>query len=143
MGVSETPVREAVMHLVRERALTLQTNRSLTVRRLSASHYLELRQIRLELEGLAAARSAAGGGPARIFPGARAGPWMACPDRQAARTSGGRQPAQGRASSSTEPSRSRSSSAPQRPISCTLVGSPASSKPLGTVSAGWPVRLNG
>jgi DNA-binding GntR family transcriptional regulator len=58
MGVSETPVREAVMQLVRERALTLQTSRSLTVPRLSASQYLELRQIRLELEGLAAARAA-------------------------------------------------------------------------------------
>lgn len=58
MGVSETPVREAVMQLVRERALTLQTSRSLTVPRLSATQYLELRQIRLELEGLAAARAA-------------------------------------------------------------------------------------
>ncbi|RKK02990.1 FCD domain-containing protein [Pseudoroseomonas wenyumeiae] len=58
MGVSETPVREAVMQLVRERALTLQTSRSLTVPRLSTSQYLELRQIRLELEGLAAAHAA-------------------------------------------------------------------------------------
>jgi DNA-binding GntR family transcriptional regulator len=57
MGVSETPVREAVMQLVRERALTLQTSRSLTVPRLSAPQYLELRQIRLELEGLAAAHA--------------------------------------------------------------------------------------
>ena len=58
MGVSETPVREAVMQLVRERALTLQTSRSLTVPRLSVGQYLELREIRLELEGLAAARAA-------------------------------------------------------------------------------------
>lgn len=58
LGVSDTPVREAVMQLVRERALTLQTSRSLTVPRLSASQYLELRQIRLELEGLAAAHAA-------------------------------------------------------------------------------------
>ncbi|MCI0753051.1 GntR family transcriptional regulator [Teichococcus vastitatis] len=58
MGVSETPVREAVMQLVRERALTLQTSRSLTVPRLSAEQYLELREIRMELEGLAAARAA-------------------------------------------------------------------------------------
>ena len=59
MQVSETPVREAVMQLVRERALVLQTSRSLTVPRLSAAQYLELRRIRLELEGLAAAEAAA------------------------------------------------------------------------------------
>ncbi len=58
MEVSETPVREAVMQLVRERALLLQSNRSLTVPRLSLSQYLELRRIRLELEGLAAAAAA-------------------------------------------------------------------------------------
>ena len=58
MRVSETPVREAVMQLVRERALVLQTSRSLTVPRLSVGQYLELRQIRLELEGLAAAEAA-------------------------------------------------------------------------------------
>lgn len=59
MQVSETPVREAVMQLVRERALVLQTSRSLTVPRLSVEQYLELRRIRLELEGLAAAEATA------------------------------------------------------------------------------------
>ncbi len=58
MQVSETPVREAVMQLVRERALVLQTSRSLTVPRLTVAQYLELRRIRLELEGLAAAEAA-------------------------------------------------------------------------------------
>lgn len=58
MHVSETPVREAVMQLVRERALVLQTSRSLTVPRLSVAQYLELRRIRLELEGLAAEEAA-------------------------------------------------------------------------------------
>ena len=58
MEVSETPVREAVMQLVREHALVLQTARSLTVPRLSVPQYLELRRIRLELEGLAAAAAA-------------------------------------------------------------------------------------
>lgn len=58
MHVSETPVREAVMQLVRERALVLQTARSLTVPRLTALQYLELRRIRLELEGLAASEAA-------------------------------------------------------------------------------------
>ncbi len=59
MQVSETPVREAVMQLVRERALVLQTSRSLTVPRLSVPQYLELRRIRLELEGLAAEEATA------------------------------------------------------------------------------------
>lgn len=58
LHVSETPVREAVLQLVRERALVLQTARSLTVPRLSVPTYLELRRIRLELEGLAAAEAA-------------------------------------------------------------------------------------
>jgi DNA-binding GntR family transcriptional regulator len=58
MQVSETPVREAVMQLVRERGLILQSNRSFTVPRLSLGQYLELRRIRLELEGLAAAVAA-------------------------------------------------------------------------------------
>lgn len=58
MHVSETPVREAVMQLVRERALVLQTSRSLRVPRLSVAQYLELRRIRLELEGMAAAEAA-------------------------------------------------------------------------------------
>ena len=58
LAVSETPVREAVLQLVRERALTLQTSRSLTVPRLSAAEYFELRRIRLELEGLAASEAA-------------------------------------------------------------------------------------
>lgn len=61
MQVSETPVREAVMQLVRERALVLHTSRSLTVPRLSAAQYLELRGIRLVLEGLAAAEATAHG----------------------------------------------------------------------------------
>ena len=59
MHVSETPVREAVMQLVRERGLVLQTSRSLTVPRLSAAQYVELRVVRLELEGLAAQEATA------------------------------------------------------------------------------------
>ncbi len=58
LEVSETPVREAVMQLVRERALQLQSSRSLSVPRLSVHQYLELRRIRLELEGLAGAEAA-------------------------------------------------------------------------------------
>ena len=55
MAVSETPVREAVMQLVRERALLLQAGRSVTVPRPSVAQYLELRRTRLELERLAGA----------------------------------------------------------------------------------------
>jgi DNA-binding GntR family transcriptional regulator len=58
LRVSETPVREAVMQLVRERGLEMQTSRAITVVRLTLGQYTELRRIRLELEGLAAAEAA-------------------------------------------------------------------------------------
>ncbi len=58
LHVSETPVREAVMQLVRERGLEMQTSRAITVVQLTLSQYTELRRIRLELEGLAAAEAA-------------------------------------------------------------------------------------
>lgn len=58
MGVSETPVREAVMQLVRERALRMEAARSITVAGLTLDEYLELRLVRLELEGLAAEAAA-------------------------------------------------------------------------------------
>ena len=54
LGVSETPVREALMQLVRERALTMKAARSVEVARLTADQYEELRAIRLLLEGAAA-----------------------------------------------------------------------------------------
>jgi DNA-binding GntR family transcriptional regulator len=54
LGVSETPVREALMQLVSERGLDMHAGRSITVARLSAAQYVELRTIRLQLEGLAA-----------------------------------------------------------------------------------------
>jgi DNA-binding GntR family transcriptional regulator len=58
MGVSETPVREAVMQLVCEKGLRMQAARSITVAELSLSQYLELRNIRLHLEGMAAEAAA-------------------------------------------------------------------------------------
>ncbi len=58
LRVSETPVREAVMQLVRERGLEMQTSRAITVVQLTLDQYTELRRIRLELEGLAAAEAA-------------------------------------------------------------------------------------
>jgi len=57
MGVSETPIREALMQLVRERVLNMQASRWIEVARLSASQYQELRSIRILLEGLAAERA--------------------------------------------------------------------------------------
>jgi DNA-binding GntR family transcriptional regulator len=58
LRVSETPVREALMQLVRERALRLEAARAITVAGLTLDQYLELRTIRLELEGLAAEAAA-------------------------------------------------------------------------------------
>jgi len=53
MRVSETPVREAMLQLAREGGFEIIANRSIRVVRLSLSQYLELREIRLNLEGLA------------------------------------------------------------------------------------------
>jgi DNA-binding GntR family transcriptional regulator len=54
MRVSETPIREALMQLVRARALELLDGRSIIVAHMSLAQYLELRTIRLFLEGTAA-----------------------------------------------------------------------------------------
>jgi len=56
-GVSRTPIREALMQLVRARVLNMQASRWIEVARLSASQYQELRSIRILLEGLAAERA--------------------------------------------------------------------------------------
>ncbi|MFZ5779825.1 MAG: GntR family transcriptional regulator [Pseudomonadota bacterium] len=53
LGVSQTPVREAIMQLVREGGLEMRSSQSITVTRLSLSRYKELREVRLLLEGLA------------------------------------------------------------------------------------------
>jgi DNA-binding GntR family transcriptional regulator len=58
LGVSETPVREAVMQLVRERALQMEEARAITVAGLTLAQYLELREVRLALESMAAAAAA-------------------------------------------------------------------------------------
>ncbi|MBP1845665.1 DNA-binding GntR family transcriptional regulator [Rhizobium petrolearium] len=54
MNVSETPIREALMQLVRGRALEMQAGRSIIVSHMTAKQYIELRTVRLFLEGLAA-----------------------------------------------------------------------------------------
>jgi DNA-binding GntR family transcriptional regulator len=53
MGVSQTPVREAIMQLAREGGLEIRSSQSITVANLSLSRYKELREVRLLLEGLA------------------------------------------------------------------------------------------
>ena len=57
LGVSETPVREAIFQLVRDGAVELKPRHYLRVRRLSLAQYMELREIRLQLEPLAAERA--------------------------------------------------------------------------------------
>jgi len=57
LGVSETPVREAIFQLVQDGAVELKPRHYLRVRRLSLAQYLELREIRLLLEPLAAERA--------------------------------------------------------------------------------------
>lgn len=57
MGTSETPVREALIQLVRDRALEMKEGYFIRVRQLTLAEYLELRDIRFALEPLAAERA--------------------------------------------------------------------------------------
>jgi DNA-binding GntR family transcriptional regulator len=57
LGTSETPVREAVFQLVRDNALELKPRHYVRVRQLSLSEYIEIRDIRLKLEPMAAERA--------------------------------------------------------------------------------------
>lgn len=57
LGTSETPVREAIFQLAREGALEIKPRYFIRVRRLSLAQYLEIRDIRLQLEPLAAERA--------------------------------------------------------------------------------------
>jgi GntR family transcriptional regulator, colanic acid and biofilm gene transcriptional regulator len=54
LGTSVTPVREACLRLVSERGLELRSGRFAMVPELTMSRYLEVRTIRIALEGLAA-----------------------------------------------------------------------------------------
>lgn len=58
MGTSVTPVRDAILRLVHEGALLLKSPRDIRVPVLQQDRYLEIRTIRLKLEGLAAAHAA-------------------------------------------------------------------------------------
>jgi len=57
-GTSPTPVREALQQLVAENALEAEPNRSYRVPRISRDSFLEIRDMRAELEGLAAEKAA-------------------------------------------------------------------------------------
>jgi DNA-binding GntR family transcriptional regulator len=57
LGVSQTPVREALLQLASEKVLTLNPGRSVSVPVLTEAQLTELRDIRLELESLATARA--------------------------------------------------------------------------------------
>jgi DNA-binding GntR family transcriptional regulator len=59
LGVSLTPVREALRRLVAEGAFEMQPNRSVRVPLMTQAKVLELRDIRMAVEGLAAEKAAA------------------------------------------------------------------------------------
>lgn len=54
LGTSVTPVRDAMLQLVQEEALVLRSPRDFRVPVLGVARYLEIRALRLELEGLGA-----------------------------------------------------------------------------------------
>ncbi|MEJ1936797.1 GntR family transcriptional regulator [Nostoc sp. NIES-2111] len=58
LGTSVTPIRDAILKLVQDRALVLRSARDIRVPLLSPEDYLEIREIRLNLEGMAAFRAA-------------------------------------------------------------------------------------
>lgn len=58
MGTSVTPVRDAILRLVQDGALIMLSPRDIRVCNLTLEEYLEIRSIRVELEGMAAARAA-------------------------------------------------------------------------------------
>jgi len=66
LGTSVTPVREACMRLVSERGLEVRSGRFVTVPDLTVSRYMEIRTIRIELEGLAAELAAKNATPADV-----------------------------------------------------------------------------
>src|SRR5690349_7822421 len=57
-GVSAMPVREALHRLTAAKALTVVSGRSIGIPRLTASRLLDLKRVRIEVEGLAGAWAA-------------------------------------------------------------------------------------
>ena len=66
MGTSETPVREALLQLAHDGAVEIKPRFYIRVRRLSLAEYVEIRDIRLELEPMAAERALPRVGPEEI-----------------------------------------------------------------------------
>jgi DNA-binding GntR family transcriptional regulator len=66
LGTSVTPVREACLRLVAERGLEVRSGRFVTVPDLTVGRYVEIRTIRIELEGLAAELAAKNATPAEV-----------------------------------------------------------------------------
>jgi DNA-binding GntR family transcriptional regulator len=67
LGTSITPVRDAVLRLVHDEALVMRNARDIRVASISAEEYIEIRNIRMELEGLAAEQAARNAGPEDIL----------------------------------------------------------------------------
>lgn len=66
LGISITPVRDAVLRLVNDEALIMRNARDIRVPSISAEEYVEIRTIRMELEGLAAEQAARNADPEDI-----------------------------------------------------------------------------
>lgn len=66
LGTSVTPVRDAILRLVQDQALVLRSPRDIRVPLLTRAVYLEIRDIRVNLEGLAAERAAQRATPAQV-----------------------------------------------------------------------------
>jgi DNA-binding GntR family transcriptional regulator len=58
LGTSVTPVRDAVLRLVQDRALVMRSQRDIRVPILTEEEYVEIRTIRMSLEGLAVEKAA-------------------------------------------------------------------------------------
>ncbi|WP_431854914.1 GntR family transcriptional regulator [Azospirillum sp.] len=66
LGTSVTPVRDAILRLVQDQALVLRSPRDIRVPMLTRALYLEIRDIRVNLEGLTAERAAQRATPAQV-----------------------------------------------------------------------------
>ncbi|WP_245870219.1 GntR family transcriptional regulator [Teichococcus rhizosphaerae] len=66
LGISATPVREALLRLVSEQALLMDERGTVVVPSIDRTRFLEIRALRCQLEGQAGAAAAARAGPAEI-----------------------------------------------------------------------------
>lgn len=66
LGTSVTPVRDAILRLVQDQVLVIRGLRDIRVPSLSLAQYKEIRDLRIELEGLAAERAALNARPADV-----------------------------------------------------------------------------